>query len=216
MLVLRILIIGGGLVGAHVAEMLSKSRHRVTVIEKDSSVAKRLADKLNALVINDDGTDMLTLRSAGIETADAVIALSRDDKTNLMVCQIAKNIGASKIISRVNIPGNDELFVKLGISLVVPTTQYGVNMVCNELNRGGLRILSEIGDAKAVIYELVVVKDSKLIGHDTESIDGSRICGIYRNGEVLYPGSKNPVQAGDVVIILSKTAHMSKIQELAK
>lgn len=211
---MRIIIIGGGLVGAHVAEMLSKGKHRITVIEKDVDVAKKLADKLDALIINDDGTDMLTLRNAGIENADALVALSRDDKTNLMVCQIAKNIGTPKIVSRVNIPGNDELFVKLGISLVVPTTQYGVNMVCNELNGRGLRILSEIGDAKAVIYEMVVGKDSKIIGHDSEAIDGSRICAIYRNGEVFYISSKNPIQAGDVLIIISKTAHMSKIQEL--
>ncbi|MCK5300002.1 MAG: NAD-binding protein [Candidatus Aenigmarchaeota archaeon] len=212
---MRVIIIGGGLVGAHVATMLSKGKHKVTVIEKEEKLAKKLADRLDALVINDDGTDMLVLKNAGIETADAIIALSRDDKTNLMVCQIAKNIGTSKIISRVNIPGNDELFVKLGISLVVPTTQYGVNMVANELKKGGLRILSEIGDAKAVIYELVIEKDSKLIGHDNESLEGSRVCAIYRNGEVLYPGSRNPLQAGDVLIIISKTANMDKIQKLA-
>ena len=212
---MRVIIIGGGLVGAHVATMLSKGKHKVTVIEKEEKLAKKLADRLDALVINDDGTDMLVLKNAGIETADAIIALSRDDKTNLMVCQIAKNIGTSKIISRVNIPGNDELFVKLGISLVVPTTQYGVNMVANELKKGGLRILSEIGDAKAVIYELVIEKESKLIGHDNESLEGSRVCAIYRNGEVLYPGSRNPLQAGDVLIIISKTANMDKIQKLA-
>jgi len=208
---LKIIIVGGGAIGKHAADILSKKNNNITILEKDKKRANELANSLDSLVINDEGTDMISLKNAGIETTDAFIALTGDDKVNLMGCEIAKNIGVPHIITRINNPGNEELFVKLGINMLIPVTQDAVNLIDNHLSSPGTRVLAEIGDNKAQIIEIMIPESSKFVGHKGVKIDDGTISAIYRNGLIIMPEKNITINAGDVVIIVAKTEHISKI-----
>ena len=66
--------------------------------------------------------DQDVLRHAGIEGCDVVIAVTRDDNTNLMVAQLARDIfGVPKVISRVSDPRREEVFSSFGLSTICPT-----------------------------------------------------------------------------------------------
>lgn len=213
---MNVIIVGGGKIGAHLAKVLPKRNHKVTLIEQDRTLAKQLASDIDALVIHEDGTDMLVLSEAGIRKAGAVIACTGDDKTNLMVCEISKNLGVARIIARVNNPGNEELFVKLGISLVVPVTQSAVNAMENALLGAGTRILAEIGDGKAEIFEIVVPPESRLVGTRGASVDGGTVAVIYRDGSITIPSDKTEVMAGDVLIVVARMEHVPKVLKLVE
>ncbi|MEA3229992.1 MAG: NAD-binding protein, partial [archaeon] len=176
--------------------------------------ANTLASNLDALVINQEGTSMSVLKEGGIEKCNAIISVTGDDKTNLMVCEIAKSIGVPKIIARVNTPGNEELFVKLGISLVVPVTQNAINAIENTILEGNLRILSKIGDGKATIFEVVVPEESVLENYKGNMLEGGIISAIYRNGTVIIPEKNTKIEAGDVLIIVGEETHIKKILKM--
>ncbi|MEA2003727.1 MAG: NAD-binding protein [archaeon] len=211
---MKIIVIGGGKIGEHLTKVLSKKKHSITLIENEKELSNELASNLDALVINQDGTTMSILKEGGIEKCDAVISVTGDDKTNLMVSEIAKSIGVSRIIARINNPGNEELFVKLGISLVVPVTQNAVNAIENSLLDGNIRILSKIGDGKAAIFELVVPSGSALENHKGNTFEGGIISAIYRNGTVEIPEKNTKIEAGDVLIIVSEDMQMKKIVDM--
>lgn len=213
-MLLKIVIVGGGAIGSHAAQIFSKKNHKIIIIEKNADIAKELANSIDALVINDDGTDILALRNAEVESCDAILALTGDDKSNLMICEIAKNLGVNRIISRVNTPGNEELFVKFGINMLVPITQNAVNTIDNHLTSAGIRVLAELGNNKAQIFELLIPQSSKLVGHTGPKIDGGTINAIYRNGLVLFPEKSTAVNAGDVLIITAKVEHFQQIIKL--
>ncbi len=211
---MKIIVIGGGKIGEHLTKVLSKKKHSITLIENEKELSTELASNLDALVINQDGTTMSILKEGGIEKCDAVISVTGDDKTNMMVSEIAKGIGVPKIIARINNPGNEELFVKLGISQVIPVTQNAVNSIENSLIEGNIRILSKIGDGKAAIFEVVVQNGSMLENHKGNEIDGGLITAVYRNGAVTIPDRNTKVEAGDVLIIVSEDTHMKKIIDM--
>lgn len=87
----QILIVGGGRVGKHTAAQLTKSGVSVTIIETDPVKVQQFPDPLAGRVIEGDGTDIDVFERANPETADVVAGLTNDVKTNLVVCEMARN-----------------------------------------------------------------------------------------------------------------------------
>ena len=88
----QILIVGGGRVGRHTAAKLTDSGYMVTVIEKDPEKAAQFPNPLAGRVIQGDGTEMDVIEKANPETADIVAGLTNTVKTNLVVCELARNL----------------------------------------------------------------------------------------------------------------------------
>lgn len=212
---MKIIIVGGGETGQTLANVLAGD-HDVTVIEKEEPVAKALANKTSALVVRGDGVDVSVLKEAGIESADAVIAVTADDKTNMMVCQIAKNENIRKIISLVNTPKDEELFTKLGITSLVSSVGTNVLAVKKALYEyGDERIIAQLGGGDVQIIEQTVAKGSTLIGKKA-SIKNAVIATIYRAGELIIPNQKTVLKEGDVLIVVVKTRHLASVSDLIK
>lgn len=88
----QIIIVGGGRVGRHSAAKLMDNGFMVTVVEKDPEIAEQFPAPLAGRIVEGDGTEMSILREANPETADIVAALTDDVETNLLVCELAKEV----------------------------------------------------------------------------------------------------------------------------
>ena len=160
---MKVIIVGGSETGVTLANLLGDDD--VILIEKEAAVAKSLANKLDALVINGDGTDISILKEAGVGKADAVIAATSDDSINVMICQIAKTENVPKIIPLVRNPKNEELFTKLGIASIVSVAGTNASSLKRMLRSfGDARIIAQLGEGDVQIIEQVISKKSKLIG----------------------------------------------------
>lgn len=211
---MKIIIVGGGQVGRTLVNVLSSNDYEVTLIEKDDAIAKKIASKSEVTVIQGDGTEMSILKDAGIEKSDAVISVTNDDKTNLMISEIAKSEKVLRIIARVNEPKNEELFAQLKIHSIIPMVGLAVTQIKRMLMRfGEARIISEIGEGKIQLVELTVEDKSRLVGKSAE-IKGTVIGTIYRKGELIIPDKTTKIEAGDVLIITVKTEDLPKLQKL--
>ena len=88
----QIVIVGGGRVGRHSAAKLTDNGFRVTIIEKDSKKCEQFPNPLAGRIIEGDGTDIDVLEEANPATADVIAGLTDDVKTNLLVCELARNL----------------------------------------------------------------------------------------------------------------------------
>ena len=207
---MKIIVIGAGETGKAIVNMLTGEKHDVSVVESDDKIAEGTASDTDALVIKGDATDISTLKDAGIDKADAVIAATNDDKTNLMVCEIAKSSNIKKIISRVNNPKNEELFNKLGIKSIVPVVSMTVTAIRRCLSEYGERVIAQLGDGKVEVLEATIGQKSTLIDKEAK-ITNAIIGSIYRSGEIIVPDKRTKLKAGDVVIMFVKPENLSKV-----
>ena len=119
---MNILIIGCGDTGSQLANVLDHMGNQVSVVDRDPETAEELSDSFTGMFTAGVPIDQDVLRHAGIEGCDVVIAVTKDDNTNLMVAQLARDIfGVPKVISRVSDPRREEVFSSFGLSTICPT-----------------------------------------------------------------------------------------------
>jgi len=160
---MKIIIVGGGTTGLILANLLGEE-HEIVIVEKDEAISKEIAGKTQAMVVQGDGSDISLLQDAGLKEADALVATT-DDKTNLMISQIAKSEEVAKIITVVKDPKNEELFTKLGVHLLVSSVGTNVTAIKRLLYQvGDVRIIAQLGGGDVQIVELNVAETSHLIG----------------------------------------------------
>lgn len=130
---MNVVIMGSGRVASELATLLDREGHAVAVIDVEASQFERLPVGFGGKTVVGDATDEEVLRKAGLASADAFIALTRDDDRNAMAAQIAKHIfGVRKVICRIYDPLREEFYKTLGLEAISPI------MVFARLVRGRL------------------------------------------------------------------------------
>ncbi|HEX4743441.1 MAG TPA: TrkA family potassium uptake protein [Candidatus Limnocylindria bacterium] len=123
---MNIVIIGCGRVGAFLAGLLDESGHAVTVVDLEKASFAHLPEPYKGNTLLGNGTDMDVLRQAGIESAEAFLALTQGDNRNLMAAQVAKEIfGVRRVIAKVNDPIRANLYRSQGITTFSRTSILG-------------------------------------------------------------------------------------------
>ncbi|MFC2068123.1 potassium channel family protein [Chloroflexota bacterium] len=120
---MKIVIMGCGRVGAQLAVSLDTDGHNVTVLDTALESFHRLPPDFGGTALAGNGIDESVLRRAGIEEADAFIALTQGDNRNIMAAQIAKHIFlVPKVLCRIYDPLRRDLYDSLGLDAISPTT----------------------------------------------------------------------------------------------
>ena len=113
---------GCGRIGAELAHLLDAEGHKVTVIDVDSDSFDELPPDFSGMAFLGDATDEEMLRKAGMEQADAFVALTRDDERNAMAAQIAKQIfNVPRVLCRIYDPLREDFYSGLGLEAISPT-----------------------------------------------------------------------------------------------
>ncbi len=119
---MRVVILGCGRTGAYLARTLAGEGHQVTVIDRKSAAFRRLGDDFPGELVVGTGIDEDVLRRAGIERADAFVAVTNGDNTNVMAAQVAREIfGVRRVVTRIYDPLREEIYRDLGLETICPT-----------------------------------------------------------------------------------------------
>ncbi len=125
---MKVVIMGCGRVGAWLARLLDADGHQVTVLDIDPYSFRRLsfptlAPDFKGTALVGNGIDEEALKRAGIEEADAFVAVTQGDNRNIMAAQIAKHIfNVPRVLCRIYDPLRQELYSTLGLEAISPTT----------------------------------------------------------------------------------------------
>lgn len=119
---MKVLIMGCGRVGAHLASLLDADGHKVTVLDNDTQSFRRLPPTFGGTALFGNGIDEEALRKAGIQEMDAFVALTQGDNRNVMACQIAKHIfNVPRVLCRIYDPLREEMYSTMGLETLSPT-----------------------------------------------------------------------------------------------
>ncbi|MEM1387361.1 MAG: Trk system potassium transporter TrkA [Pseudomonadota bacterium] len=216
----RAVVVGGGNVGLSVSEALERraDRVRLKVIERDRAVAERAADALErTIVLNGDGLNMELLEEARADRADAVLAVTDDDKTNILACVRAKSIGAKLAICLINDPSLTSLMGPLDIDAYINPRSTTVSSILRHIRHGRVRGVYSIGDAEAEVIEAQVLSTSPIAGQRLRDIDfpkGALVGGVMKNGEVQRIAGDLRIDEGDVIAIFSLVSDVPEVERL--
>lgn len=120
---MNVVVMGCGRVGARISILLDHGGHRVTVIDTDSRAFRRLPPDFKGNTVIGTGIDEDVLRQAGIESADAFVAVTNGDNRNIMAAQVARHVfSVPEVVCRIYDPVREDAYRRLGLTTVCPTT----------------------------------------------------------------------------------------------
>lgn len=216
----RVVIIGGGNVGLGVARALEArtDRVRAKIIEKNRARAERAADSLErTIVLNGDGMDMDILLEASIDRADAVLAVTDDDKTNLLVAVRAKQAGCPMSIALVNDPTLAPLMGPLDIDAYINPRATTVSSILRHIRHGKVRAIYSLGDAEAEMIEAQVLSTSPLAGRlirEIEFPEGVLVGALMKGDKVVKPTGDTRIESGDIIALFAMAKDVREVERL--
>ncbi|WOI52348.1 Trk system potassium transporter TrkA [Parvularcula sp. LCG005] len=215
----RIIIVGGGNIGFDVAAALeSMGQSKIRMIERDPARAAQIAEKLErTIVLQGSGLDREILREAGVADAEAVVALTNSDETNLLSAIIAKREGARRSNILVNEPEYADLSRSVGIDRVIDPRAITISTILHHVRRGRIKSVYSILDGKAELVEAIALETSDLVGKPLSEANlpsGVIIGSVMRGDEVILPRAQTVIEAGDLVVLLTLKEHVSAVEKL--
>ncbi|EEW25983.1 Trk system potassium transporter TrkA [Rhodobacter ferrooxidans] len=216
----RVVIIGAGNVGLGVARALEarSDRVRTKVIEMDRARAEYAADRLErTIVLHGDGMDMDLLLEASIDRADAVLAVTDDDKTNMLVAVRAKSAGCPMAICLINDPSLVPLLGPLDIDAYINPRATTVSSILRHIRHGRVRAIYSIGDAEAEMIEAQVLGTSPMAGkliRDIEFPEGVLVGAVMKGEKVMKPTGDLRMEEGDVIAMFAMTKDVPELERL--
>jgi trk system potassium uptake protein TrkA len=216
----RVMIIGGGVVGFYLAQLLENTRLNVKIIEKGRHRSEMVADNLQkALVLRGDGSDLNLLKEEGVGEMDVVISVTDSDEKNLLCSLMAKQLGAKKVIVRADHFDYVPLFEMVGVDRAVSPREATVNEVLKLTMGTGIEALTTIEGEKAEIIEYTVSSKSRVTGKllkDVNFPDDSLVSMVVHGGVTIIPRGNYRIREGDHLLVFSlPTAHQA-VEKLFK
>jgi len=204
------IVVGAGGIGTSLVEITLRDRHNVAVIERDPRKAEAISRKFDALVLNADAASVDVLKEAGAERADALIATTSDDATNLMVIVLGGDLGIPSLVSVVNNREHTELFRRLGANVMENPEVIVAEYLYNAVQRPKIKDLVTLSGG-AQVFRAAVTEKSPLVGKTLREAgqrrlipDGVLIAAIERGGEIIIPSGTTTIQAGDLITVFTK------------
>ncbi|MDC0737119.1 Trk system potassium transporter TrkA [Cognatishimia sp. SS12] len=217
----RVILIGGGNVGRMVAEKIEALPGRgirAKMIEKSRQVAEAAAESLErTIVLHGDGLDSALLREAGIDRADAVLAVTDDDKTNILTAVRAKSQGCPLAIALINDPTLVPLMAPLGIDAYINPRATTVSSILRHIRHGRVSDVYSLGDAEAEIIEAEVLSTSPIAGQLVRDIsfpEGVLIGGLMQDGELVKPLGDTRINEGDKLALFALAKDIGEVERL--
>ena len=217
---MKVIIVGGGQVGAYLAGLLLNRSHQVTVIEQRASRHPALLRDLpEDAILMGNGTDAKVLESAGIKEADVVAAVTGSDETNLVIATLARlEYGVRRVVGRVNNPKNAWLFTPvMGVDAALNQADLMARLVAEELSMGDMMTLLNLHQGQYSLVEKTVSTTSAVAGHPLRDIKLPIECvmvAVIRDSELILPRGNTVLLAGDKVISMTGVAHQQELSDL--
>ena len=216
-----VVIAGGGKVGSYLAQVMLSSGNEVAIIEQTLSAADRLSVQLEGsyLVINGDCCNSRFQEDAGIRRADAFVASTGQDDSNLVACEIASRVfHVPRCIARVNNPKNLRIFREVGIECVSSTTLIA-NLIEEEALSGSMSVISALSHGNVRLQEVSIGRFRH--GSDEEGVlvsdiplpPGSLVVAVSSRGDVEVAGEDTVLRPGDAAIVAADNDVFDEVRE---
>ncbi len=214
----RVTILGGGKIGFELARLLEESRSpfQVTLIERDGARCELISRDLSqTLILQGDATDLDLFRQEEMERTDAVVAVSGDDRTNIIAGVLAKQAGIKKIICEVADPQLAPVYSALDLDSIINPRLITASQILRFTRREDLVSLSILNDERAEVLELALPDSAAVAQKKVAEAGfprGMLIGAIIRRQEVIIPRGQTRLLPGDHLIIFTLPEISSQLE----
>lgn len=204
-----VIVVGGGKVGYYLAKTLLAEGHEVAVVERDPVRTRKIETDLGEILVVGDGSTPDGLERAGASRAGVVAAVTGQDETNLVACQVAKTFfQVPRTIGRVNNPKNEALFRALGAGTAVSSTQIITDLIQREVDTHKLQKLLTFEAGEMNLIEIDLPATAPVANHTLSDVrlpQGSLLVAVLRSGRLIVPDGRTRLLGGDRLIAVSQS-----------
>jgi trk system potassium uptake protein TrkA len=211
----EIVIIGGGTVGLRLARsMEANPRARIKLIEQNPDRCEEIASILKrTLVLQGDGGDLDLLESERVRYARALVAVTDRDEKNLLVSLLGRQLGISKVVTRVTSARNRRVFERVGIDVPLSARGAAIEAVVHLIRHAEVDLLATIGEGQGELLELTLPGAfSPLALSEIPMPQDSLVAAVIRGGKTIVPGGSTLVGPGDRCLVICSTERVEEVR----
>ena len=220
---MKIVIAGAGEVGSHLAKLLSFENQDIVLIDADNAKLSVIDANYNLMTLVGRPTSFQTLRDAGVEHCDLFIAVTPYESANVVACTMAKQLGASKTVARIDnyefmSAENKEYFAKVGVDSLIYPEYLAAQEAITALKRPWVRHWFELHDGEIVIVGVKMGESSKLIGLQLKELAALRpsfhISAIKRHHNTIIPRGDDYIKLDDILYFTTTRNHVDDLLDV--
>ncbi len=218
----NIVMFGGNAISYYIANTLEKddSINSCKIIENNTQIAEKLAENLNDIqIIRGEMMSDVILEEAEIKNSDISVAITQNDKDNLLASLLAKKSGVPYTISLVNSSLFNNLIENSGDNVIIDRSLVTTSAMLQDLRKAKINNAYCLHQGMGEVWEVRIDENSLNIEKTIEELDlpdRSKVGAIYRNSEIIYPNKDEKIEQGDILIVFVSPQAMRKTEEIFK
>ncbi|MCC7429825.1 Trk system potassium transporter TrkA [bacterium] len=222
---MKIVIVGAGEVGYHLAKVLSIDGHEIVLIENDAEKVEKAQNNLDVMVIEGNGASAKTLVEAGIKESDLLVAASSIDEINIVACMMASKLFNGKTVARVrnyeySTSGAVLTPSQLGIDLMIHPEKEAADEIVRLIKRSSATDVINFSEGRIQILGIKIDSNAPIIHKSLREVGMEykeltfRTVAIHRRDRTIAPGGEDIFLPNDQVFVISKTESVSEVLKL--
>lgn len=223
---MRVLIIGAGSAGRHLAAKLSEERHDIVIIDHNEEVLADIAVQFDIQTIHGEGSSPRVLEKAGLFQTDLLVAVSDVDEVNLLACAFAHAAEVPRKVARVSNPDFLHAHAKLdlqkmGVDLVINQKEECADEIYTILRMPGTLEAVDMLEGRVLAIGLKIHMDSPLVSQtltnfpNPELLQHVRFIGVMRADDLIIPKGDTELMIGDDIYLCGEPAAVNAFLEWA-
>jgi trk system potassium uptake protein len=213
----EVTIYGGGRIGLRLALAVEKAGMSVRVIERDEIRARHVASQLRkGFVLHDEGISRDFMLQEGVDRTDAFVAVTGDDRANLLAAMYARQLGARMTIAGISRGEFAPLADALGVDLTISPRILAAEAILRFVRKGEVIDVALLASGAEMI-ELRVPEGCRVAGRPLSEVgfpDGAIVGAVLRDGDVVIPTGKEILRAGDDAVVFTVEDAVEEVENL--
>lgn len=216
----NIVIFGGNSIAYDLAKHIEEDDNTVSckIITNNPQNATRLAESLNkTVVIQGEMMSDVILKDAGVDSADITVAVTEQDKDNLLVSLLAKHNHVCSTVSLVNSRAYDSLIDNIGDNIIIDRSTVTISKILQDIRKTGLTNAYSLGRGFGEVWEIKLKEDQPVTGKkiaDLNVPDKCKIVAIIRDGHIIFSNQTEKLNTNDIVIIFVSPLGIKKMEQI--
>ena len=220
---MKIIIVGAGEVGTHLAKMLSNEDQDIILLDNDQESLDIIDANYNLMTWNGSPSSFKTLHDIGIRNTDLYIAVTPYETRNITTCAIAKKLGAKKTVARIDNyeflkPENGKTLKEIGVDFMIYPENVAAGEINNALQHSWARYWGELHNNNLLLIGVKLRGDSILVNRKLKDLPVKthdfHVTAIKRNNETIIPTGNDEILENDIVYFITTPPFIKEVREL--